>query len=143
MKTRILLLMATALFAVLGFTACSDSSDMESATPGSDQLGEPIKAQFTISIPMGSTTRMSAATVQNDEDISSFRGIDFISLWPSSDATIGAESTLGNKISLTQILRPEELSVNNYIPSGKLVTNNKSVLYGDVMINVGTQSFLC
>lgn len=142
MKTRILLLMATALFAVLGFTACSDSSDMESATPGSDQLGEPIKAQFTISIPMGSTTRMSAATVQNGEDISSFRGIDFISLWPSSDAIIGASSTLGNKISLTQILRPEQLTVNNYIPSGKLVTNNKSVLYGDVMINEGTQSFL-
>ena len=142
-KTRLLLLLA-AVFAVTAFTACNSESE-EIVSPVSDnQLGEPIKAQFTISIPMDTKgmTRQSAATVQDAQTVASFRGIDFINLFPSNDAEISATSTLGGAISLTQILKPNQIAVSNYIPSTKLVSNNNSVLYGDVMLTTGIQSFL-
>jgi hypothetical protein len=144
-KTRFLLFLATVAFAATGFTACTSEDEIaDPATSIDGEFGEPIKAQFTISIPMNSksTTRMSATTVQDGQDVASFRGIDFINLFPSTAATIGATSTLGNAITLSQILRPQQVAVSNYIPSGKLVSNNNSVLYGDVLLPTGIKSFL-
>ena len=145
MKKKTLLLGVLTATAAL-FAACNNHDDagMEPATLST--LGEPVKAQFTISIPMeyNGVTRMTAATVQNAEDISSFRGIDFIKLYPSAivSGSLNSTSALGAPIGLTQMLKPNQTTVSQYIPNAQLLAASNSVLYGDVIIPTNTRTFL-
>lgn len=151
-KTRLLLLLA-AVLAVTAFTACNSESE-EIVSPVSDnQLGEPIKAQFTISIPMDTKgmTRQSAGIVQNSENYADFRGINDIKLFPSAVKTdldvpandaFKSTSTIGTPIVLNQLLKPVAQTVNHYIPNGKLLQTSNTVLYGDVSLAEGLQTFL-
>lgn len=147
MKKYLFMLAAFVAVAVF-FTACS-SEDSLSGEQESELKGAPIKAQFTITIPMstGNITRQSGAVVQDgaDADVSKFRGIDQIKLYPSTTASASLEgtSTIGAGITLTQMLKPVSQTVANYIPkSTTLWEKNKSVLYNDVLLSTGTNTFL-
>ena len=143
----------SALAAAMLLAACS-SDDLIEEEP---QLGEPVKAQFTISFPLGANTRQSATIVQegaqtnSTTDLTKFRGIDNIKLFPSavaanafSDGSTTTASAIGAAINLTQMLKPTQQTVSNYIigNSGSLVGASNSVLYGDVQLSSGTQTFL-
>ena len=144
------LMSAIALAGSVGFSGCSSSNDEIINNPNYNSDENTVKTQFTISFPQNvAGTRQSAATVQNDQAIASFRGMDNIVLLPF--ATTGAVNTdpitststkLGEKISLTTILLPNAATVINEIPASALVATSNSVLYNDVTIPVGTGSFL-
>ena len=143
------LLSAIALVGAVSFSACSSSDEIVD-NPDYNPADNTVKAQFTIAFPGNvAKTRQSATTVQKDQTITSFRGMDNIILYPF--ATTGAENTdpiaststkLGDAIPLTSIIKPDKLSVTNSIPAGKLTNASNSVLYNDVSIPVGTGSFL-
>ena len=152
MKTKSIFLYAliTVLTLTLGACASSDEDDVVVKDDFQD-YGKAIKAQFSISIPMGAgqTTRMSSDVVQAtaNTDHSKFRGIDEIRLFPATvDASSfdASSSDLGSFIRLTQLLKPTGTVVNNSMPSGSstLLSGSKSVLYGDVILTMGTKSFL-
>lgn len=148
MMKKYLFMLAAFIAATATFTACS-SEDNLSGEQESELTGAPIKAQFTITIPMstGSITRQSGAIVQDgaDADVTKFRGIDQIKLYPSTvaSASLAGASTIGAGITLTQMLKPVSQTVANYIPkTTALWENNKSVLYNDVLLSTGTQTFL-
>ena len=89
---KYVLLFAGLVTAFTGFTSCKSDDVLEEIDSDSNEqetLGEAIKAQFTISIPMaqGNVTRQSDAIVQASEDITGFRGINEIKLYPSADAS--------------------------------------------------------
>ena len=134
------------LAAAMLLAACSNYEE----TVEELQLGEPVKAQFTISFPLGASTRQSAAIVQegaqtsSSTDLTKFRGIDKIKLFPSAVASgsFTTSSTIGSPINLTQMLKPTQQTVLNYIDDQGLVANSNSVLYGDVQLASGTQTFL-
>lgn len=147
---KYVLLFAGLVIAFTGFTACASSDDDDQL----DQniLGEAIKAQFTISIPMDSrsTTRQGSDVVQNGANIASFRGINDIKLYPSAvlpSAFDGTSSLIGSNISLTRLLIPDAVPVTNYMPgktsdNNALLTKSNSVVYGDVALQTGTRTFL-
>lgn len=147
---KYVLLFAGLVTAFTGFTACEISDDDDQLDQNT--LGEAIKAQFTISIPMDSrsTTRQGSDVVQNDANIASFRGINDIKLYPSavlSTAFDGTSSLIGSNIALTRLMIPDAVGVNNYMPgknaSNKaLLTKSNSVVYGDVALQIGTRTFL-
>lgn len=148
MKTMKVFLLAVLVTMTGLFTACS-SDDAVTNSSENELTGAPIKAQFTITIPMstGNITRQSGAVVQDgaDADVSKFRGIDQIKLYPSTVASgsLTVSSTIGAGITLTQMLKPVSQTVANYIPkTTTLWENNKSVLYNDVLLSTGTQTFL-
>ena len=141
------ILSAIALTGAVSLTSCSSSEDVD-ANPTYD--GESVKTQFTISFPQNvarSTTRQTSAIVQNEQTITSFRGIDQIKLIPfgingkilSSTSRIGAPIKLAKQIKASTTT---EKTVNNNIAAQDLMDNNNSVLYQDVNIPVGTGSFL-
>lgn len=140
---------AIALVGAVSFSACSSSDEIVD-NPNYNPVDNTVKTQFTIAFPGNvAKTRQSAATVQKDQDISSFRGMNNIVLLPF--AATGAEdedpitsnsTKLGDAISLTSMIRPSELTVTNSIPAAKLTATSNSVLYNDVSIPVGTGSFL-
>ena len=79
---RFALLGATALMGAASFTACSSSDEIVD-NPDYNPETNTVKTQFTISFPENvAKTRQSAATVQNAENITSFRGMDNIVLYP-------------------------------------------------------------
>lgn len=128
------------------FTACS-SDDSLSDVQETEITGAPVKAQFTITIPMSTgVTRQASAVTQDgaNADVSKFRGINHIKLFPLTveSSNIDGSSTLGAGIQLLQMLKPISQSVSNYIPKTGLWANNKSVLYNDVALSTGTKSFL-
>ena len=129
---------------VMLFAACTSKDDgMEPSALKT--LGDPVKAQFTVSIPRGTNeTRMTPAVVQDAEDITSFRGIDFIKLYPSAieSGSLTSTSALGQSIGLTQMLKPNQNTVAQYIPSQELLQASNSVLYGDVVLPTNTRTFL-
>lgn len=149
MKTKKYLFMLATLFsAAIGFTACS-SEDSVTGPNELDELGEPVRAQFTISIPAttgGATTRMAPGVVQNSitNVATDFRGINDINMFPSAvaEGDFGETSAIGKKIQLLNMLVPNYGAVNQEIPKGKLLGTSKSVLYGDVQLNIGTKTFL-
>ena len=144
---KYLLMLAAFVAATATFTACSSEED---ATESSkvNELGEPVRAQFTISIPMttGATTRMSDDVVQSTiTNVSTdFRGINEIRLFPSAVALSNFSSTspIGNYIYLRDLLKPTTASVTESIPKGDLLSASKSVLFGNVQLQIGTQTFL-
>lgn len=147
---KYVLLFAGLVTAFTGFTSCkSDALEEIDSDPNEQEtLGEAIKAQFTISIPMaqGTVTRQSDAIVQASEDITGFRGINEIKLYPSADASFTKDSKLiGRNIALTNLMIPSisySNTVDNYIPDGKLTSTSNSVIFGDVQLQIGTRTFL-
>lgn len=148
---KYVLLFAGLVTAFTGFTSCKSDALEEIDSDSNEQeetLGRAIKAQFTISIPMstGEATRQSDDIVQSDPDITKFRGINEIKLYPSADASFTKDSKfIGSNIALTNLMIPSinySAAVNNYIPDGKLTSTSNSVLYGDVQLQIGTRTFL-
>ena len=150
---------AIALTGAVGFASCSSSGeDVVNNTPINNPTNIPeqeaVKTQFTISLPSNvarAATRQSAATVQNEQTIASFRGMDNIVLLPfaatgavNADPVVSSATKLSDAISLTNIIVPSPQAVNNSIPAGTagLLDGSNSVLYNDVSIPVGTGSFL-
>ena len=149
------LMSAVALAGAVSLSACSTSDDVVDVNPTFD--GEAVKTQFTISFPQNvAKTRQTAGTVQQTEDIEDFRGMEEIVLYPfAATAAAGAtpdpitiaSTKLGNRITLSKLVKPTSADVNNTIPayttSGTgLTENNNSVLFNDVTIPIGTGSFL-
>ena len=122
---------------------------MEDVNPTFD--GEAVKTQFTISFPQNvAKTRQAAGTVQAGEQISDFRGMDNIVLYPfaataaaGEDPITSSSTKLGDQIALTSMIKPTTSeTINNSIPASTLIANSNSVLYNDVTIPLGTGSFL-
>ena len=143
---KYLFMLAAFVAATATFTACSNEDTVTDSNE--NKLGEPVRAQFTISIPgtTGGVTRMASDIVQSsitnvDND---FRGINDISLYPSAIAMddFDEDSPIGQYIYLRTMLKPNVGAVNQVIPQGKLYGNSKSVLYSDVQLNIGTRTFL-
>lgn len=128
--------------ALAGATVVSCSSD-DSDEPGNPTFnGETVKTQFNIAINGSAVgTRQSAATVQYDQTLAAFRGIQDIVLIPYASAT-DRTARNGSNISLTKMIAPSTATVSNAIPASTLVANNNSVLYNDVTIPIGTSGFL-
>lgn len=145
---KYVLLFAGLVTAFTGFTSCKSDALDEIDSNEQETLGEVIKAQFTVSIPMqsnGKATRMSGDAVQLAETPEKFRGINNIKLFPSSvlPGSFSESSLLGKNITLTKILVPAySTGVVNYIPGQHLLDKSKSVLYGDVQLQIGTRTFL-
>ena len=161
-KMKKYLLMFAALVATtLGFTACSSEDDLSSAEQGQEQARGVVKTQFTISIPQGTsgTTRLASGTVQAGEDLTSFRGIKNIELYPLSsklanETTSGADNGFPTKATTipSKILLVGATGNGKYGASGSsdysidgasnLYNTSKSHLYQDVDIPIGTKSFM-
>ena len=147
MKIKNVCLLATFLAIGWLFAACSSDSE-DIVADEIEHMGEAVKAQFTISIPMSQEyeTRQSNAIVQSSGDIAGFRGINEIKLYPSADASFTKDSKfIGRNIALTNLMIPSSnyyKSVDNYIPDGKLTSTSNSVIYGDVQLQIGTRTFL-
>ena len=139
---------AIALSGAVGLSSCSSSSDeVVSNNPDYNPEQNSVKAQFTISFQNNvarANTRQSGATVQKDENIDAFRGMEDIVLYPFGVAgTITSDhKKLGGAITLKKIIKPSEANVDNSIPPSTLTNVSNSVLYNDVTIPVGTSSFL-
>ena len=145
-KIKNVFLFAAAMTFIGAFTACSSDDENIVENEGLT-LGDPVRAQFTISIPLSSNhvdTRMSAATVQSAQSINEFRGINDIKIFPAAvmPENFNASSILGKDISLTTLMVPSAQSVSNYIPNQGLLNGSNSVLYGDVQLQIGTRTFL-
>lgn len=139
---------AIALLGAVELSSCSSSSDeVVSNNPDYNPEQNSVKAQFTISFQNNvarANTRQSGVTVQKDENIAAFRGMEDIVLYPFGVAgTITSNhKKLGGAITLKKIIKPSEATVDNSIPSSTLTNVSNSVLYNDVTIPVGTSSFL-
>jgi hypothetical protein len=144
MMKKYLFMLAAFIAATATFTACSSEED--AAVSPENELGDLVRAQFTISIPMntGATTRMSADVVQSVPSVSKFRGINEIRLFPSAVplSNFSSTSSIGKYIYLRELLKPTSASVTEEIPKGELLEASKSVLYGNVQLQIGTQTFL-
>ncbi len=145
MRTKNTMLYATLLLVAMLLGSCSSAEDEIAEEP--QTLGDVVRAQFSISIPMSTQdglTRQSDAVVQSTEAISQFRGINEIKIFPSAvlPADFTTSTLLGKDISLSRLLLPSAQGVNNYIPSEQLLTTSRSVLYGDVQLQMGTRTFL-
>ncbi|MBQ3925653.1 MAG: hypothetical protein II706_01560, partial [Bacteroidaceae bacterium] len=147
MKIKNVCLLATFLAIGWLFAACSSDSE-DVVTQEELVLGDIIKAQFSVSIPMqtnGGSTRMSGDAVQSAENIEKFRGINKIKMFPSAvtPAVFNTSSLIGKNITLTNVLIPYmSTGVDNYIPEKNLLKESKSVVYGDVQLQIGTRTFL-
>ena len=123
----------------LSMAACS--SDDEVAQP--ENFGEAVKAQFTISFPTKTDTRMTSAVVQQAGTIESFRGMEKIALIPFDHAPmVSTDTRMGDNISLTSMIVPTTATVENSIPAATLQAVNNAVLYNNVEVKVGTAGFL-
>ena len=144
---KYLFMLATLFSAAIGFTACSSEEDAAESSKV-NELGELVRAQFTISVPIttGATTRMLPSVVQSSitNVASDFRGINDIRLFPSAVAmgSFNGTSPIGHYIYLHDLLKPTTATVTEEIPKGQLLNASKSVLYGNVQLQIGTQTFL-
>jgi hypothetical protein len=134
---------AIALTSAIGFTACSSDDAATDVNPTYD--GNSVKTQFSISLPSNlvKDTRMAASTVQEAENLESFRGMSGIVLIPYSSST-DRTARLGGNITLGQnkMIKPITPNDANAIPNGTLLANSNAVLYNDVTIPLGTAGFL-
>ncbi|MBO7592251.1 MAG: hypothetical protein J6T00_02630 [Bacteroidaceae bacterium] len=144
---------AIALTSAIGFTACSSDDAATDVNPTYD--GNSVKTQFTISFPENvAETRMTTATVQKENAIANFRGMENIVLYPfaatgavNTDPVTSSLLKIGDAISLKSMVKPTDGTVDNSIPAYTttgtgLTAGSNSVLYNDVTIPVGTGSFL-
>ena len=121
------LLGAIALTGAVGFSSCSSSSDEVINNPDYNPEQNSVKTQFTISFPKNvASTRQSAATVQNDQDIASFRGMDNIVLLPF--ATTGDVNI--DYINITKDSRIDTTT-------GDVIIKNTTEMYIDTKTSVG------
>ena len=135
------LLSAIALVGAVSFSACSSNEEIVD-NPNYDSEKNAVKTQFTISLPQNvvKTTRQSAETVQNAQNVSSFRGFDNMVLIPY--ASVVNEDVAGDRQTETSItLNPGSGSANT-LPSTGLNTSSNSYVYSDVSIPLGTSGFL-
>lgn len=137
---------AIALVGAVSFSACSSSDEIVD-NPDYNPVDNTVKTQFTISLPQNVVkgTRQSAATVQNDQSVASFRGFDNMVLIPYAsvygNATDGYDVD-GNRLTETSIaLKIGEL-VNKLPASPGLNSSSNSYVYSDVNIPLGTSGFL-
>ena len=147
--TRHTFLNATLLAACACLALNSCSEDEKNLAPGNSSYA--VRTTLNLSVQTAPATRMSAATVQQAEDLASFRGIEDIRLLPFS-VTLGnaAEPVLStspyyakNAIELTKMLVNSEGTVEtNTLPADKLQSVNQSAMYADVLLPVGTNSVL-
>ena len=147
------LMSAIALTGAIGFTACASDDAATDVNPTYD--GNSVKTQFTISFPENvAETRMTTATVQKENGIANFRGMENIVLYPfaatgavNTDPVTSSLLKIGDAISLKSMVKPTVGTVDNSIPAYTttgtgLTAGSNSVLYNDVTIPVGTGSFL-
>lgn len=124
----------------LSMAACS-SDDEVMQNP--ENFGEAVKAQFTISFPTKTDTRMTSGVVQQAGTIESFRGMEKIALIPFDHAPmVSTDTRMGDNISLTSMIVPTTETVENSIPAATLHAVNNAVLYNNVEVKVGTAGFL-
>ena len=106
-----------------GLASCSSDDDLDNTTTG--VTGEEVKTAFTISFPNNViSTKQTAATVQNSEDIAGFRGLDDFYLIPFGSAiTAGTEAKIGSIIDLAGFSKTEFTieSANAKVYTGKTV----------------------
>ena len=106
-----------------GLASCSSDDDLDNTT--TCVTGEEVKTAFTISFPNNViSTKQTAATVQNSEDIAGFRGLDDFYLIPFGSAiTTGAEAKIGSIIDLAGFSKTEFTieSANAKVYTGKTV----------------------
>ena len=106
---KYLFMLATLFSAAIGFTACSSEEDAAESSKV-NELGELVRAQFTISVPIttGATTRMLPSVVQSSitNVASDFRGINDIRLFPSAVAmgSFNGTSPIGHYIYLHDLI---------------------------------------
>ena len=135
-----------------GLASCSSDDDLDNPN-GGGLSGEAVKTTFTISFPENvANTKQTAATVQNEETVATFRGMDNIVLVPflaqgdaDADPVTNDVLPLGSQISLINMIRPTTATVSNSIPAGSAglsTDHGNAVLYNDVDIPLGTGSFL-
>lgn len=145
---------AIALLGAVGISSCSSSSDEVIDNPDYNPETNVVKTQFAIKLPTNVTgkTRQSAAIVQSDQTIASFRGMDNIVLYPftatgaaNADPITSTMTKLGEAITLKGLVKPEgSTPADNTIPAGAtgLLSASNAVLFNDVSIPIGTGSFL-
>lgn len=132
-KIRFFALMGViALTSALAFTSCKKDKNDEVAPSGKNDV---VKTQFALTIPTTSNSRSNAPRRMNGVTVqkTGFRSLTDIVLFPFAvtDSIEGAHVRLGNPLSLST---PQELRI------GK--DYQKSRLYSDVEVPVGTSSFL-
>ncbi len=114
-----------------GLASCSSDDDLDNTTTG--VTGEEVKTAFTISFPNNViSTKQTATTVQNSEDIAGFRGLDDFYLIPFGSAiTAGTEAKIGSIIGLAGFGKSDF----------DIATANAKVYTGKT-VPVGTNHFL-
>ena len=133
--------------ASLALLSCTD----EEKTIAPSNSSYAVRTTLNLAVQTSPVTRMSAATVQQAEDLASFRGIEDIRLLPFSVTLGNAEEPVwatspyyaANAIELTKMLVNSEGTVDlNTLPANKLQSVNQSAMYADVLLPVGTNSVL-
>lgn len=136
---------AIALVGAVSFSACSSSDEIVD-NPNYNPADNTVKTQFTISLPQNVVkgTRQSAATVQNDQTVASFRGFDNMVLIPY--ASVSNNDVTGDRLTATSITLKPASGSDNTLPAGTSglddTNNNNSYVYSDVSIPLGTSGFL-
>ena len=122
---------AIALLSTAGLVACSSSDDVTDAPVNPTYDGKSVKTQFAINIatPSNGKTRMSAENTQNN---SNYLGMTELYLFPlTSNPADAADASTFRFPSIIQLGDPS----NNKL-------NDSHEVYNDVIIPVGTTSFL-
>ncbi len=135
---------AIALTGAVGISSCSSSNDEVINYSDYNPEVDAVKTQFTISLPSNvAGTRQSAATVQADQNNTSFRGFDNMVLIPYAEVTTGTDVNVSDNrlISKSITLTPTSGTANT-LPKSSLAMVNNSYVYSDVTIPFGTKGFL-
>ena len=121
---------AIALLSTAGLVACSSSDDVTDAPVNPTYDGKSVKTQFAINIatPSNSQTRMSAVNTQNNNN---YLGMTELYLFPLTSNPAAADASTFRFPSIIQLGDPS----NNKL-------NDSHEVYNDVIIPVGTTSFL-
>ena len=125
---------AIALLSTAGFVACSSSDDVTDAPVNPTYDGKSVKTQFAINIatPSNGKTRMSAANTQNNNN---YLGMTDLYLFPlTSNPAEAAEAAEASTFRFPSIIHLGDPS--------NITTSDSHEVYSDVMIPVGTNSFL-
>ena len=121
---------AIALLSTAGLVACSSSDDVTDAPVNPTYDGKSVKTQFAINIatPSNGKTRMSAENTQNN---SNYLGMTELYLFPLTSNPAAADASTFRFPSIIQLDDPTNIG-----------TTDSHEVYNDVIIPVGTTSFL-